>query len=231
MKQILVLLALSAVLVCSCSSGEEESKQEWPAFTLDKTEVEIYAHETAGIIPSEAFTAWSENEKVATVDTDGTIHGMSEGETDVVFKANASGKETRCQAKVSWRYHYYVEPVMILGASNEEIRAKETHKLVDESTLANGRLLFLTYDYDNQAIPILVTYEFNFYDELMTIKLKFKDGTDHFDEIKQQLDERYGDTEDILSNKHAGYRTYYLREQHTAIIHTPWEFVYLSLYA
>lgn len=227
MKQILVLLALPAMLMCSCSSGEDgtESGQEWPAFTLDKTEVEIYAHETAGVIPSEAFTAWSENEKVATVDVDGTIHGISEGETDIVFKANASEKETRCQAKVSWRYHYYEEPLLAWDSSQEEIRANETHTLISENTEGERMLI---YDYGNQSMPMRVSYMFNRYGGLNMIKLTPKEDNDFFDEIKQQLDERYGDTEEQLSGHYSDYRTYHPGS--TYIVHTPWEFVYMLLY-
>lgn len=237
MKQILVLLALPAMLVCSCSSGEDgtELKQEWPAFTLDKTEVKIYAHETAGIIPSEAFTAWSENEKVATVDADGIIHGISEGETDIVFKANASGKETRCQAKVSWRYHYYEEPLLAWDSSQEEIRANETHTLISEETEGNGHLYYLTYDYGNQLIPMNVSYRFDVYTsvygartELKMVSFSLKEETGHFEKIKLQLDERYGNTEEQLPGHYSDYRTYHPGS--TYIVHTPWEFVYMLLY-
>ena len=220
------------MLVCSCSSGEDgtESEQEWPAFTLDKTEVEIYAHETAGIIPSEAFTAWSENEKVATVDTDGTIHGISEGVADIVFKANASGKETRCLVKVSWRYHYYEEPILIFDSNPDEIKSLETHELISEKTGGNGQLFYLTYNYNRQSIPMLVTYEFNAWYEMKTVSFKWDEAADTFDEIKAQLDERYGDTEDRLPRYSWPYRTYYIAERYTFIVHTPLDFHYELLY-
>ena len=194
MKQILVLLALSAMLVCSCSSGDDntEPKQEWPAFTLDKTEVEIYAHETADIIPSEAFTAWSENKKVATVDADGTIHGLSEGETDIVFKANASGKETRCLAKVFWRYHYFEEPFCEYEATLEMVKLRETHRIIREDITSYRHTI--TYDYSDQEIPMTATYYFSPSGKEMRIRganLTWEKELSPFDKIRQQLEERY----------------------------------------
>lgn len=225
-----------ALMVCMMLAGCAKSdgdnlEDEWPAFTINKDEIEIYAHETEKITPSEAFTARSEDEKVATVDAGGTVHGLSEGETDIVFKANASGKESRCRAKVSWRYHYYEEPLLDFGATPDEIKAKETHELISEES--NTRFIYMTYNYSLQPIPMLVTYKFGVgfgWTEMERITFTWDEATDPFDEIKEQLDERYGDTEEKKPNYTRPYRTYYISEYYTFIVHTPWEFVYMLLY-
>lgn len=196
MKQVLFMAMLAAGLMlagCSKEEVEENNSMEEKSmeFTIDTLSISLLANEDYKITPSGGFVAKSTDENVATVSSDGVIHGVSAGEADIIFTSveNSALSQT-CKVSVDWRYKYYDEPVIAFGATKEEIKARETHSPSFEDDNP------IIYDNTDTEIEMETRYYFGDGGELSMIhvivwsQIRYKD---YPDKIATQLAERYGD--------------------------------------
>lgn len=194
MKQVLLMAVLAAgMLLVGCSKEEGNSMQ----FTINESSISLLAHDDYKITPSGAFTARSSNEDVATVSSDGIIHGVSAGDADIIFTSveNPNLAQT-CKVNVDWRYKYFEDPVIAFGATKEEIKAMETHEVTYIDDCHTG------YTNTKMEIEMLVAYHFDNDGKLNVIRVSVDSQIRHQDfpdKIIKQLTERYG--EPIITEK------------------------------
>lgn len=201
MRQVLFMAVLAAgMLLVGCSKDEDNSME----FTISESSISLLAHDDYKIIPSGAFTARSTNEDVATVSSDGIIHGVSAGDADIIFTSVENPALTQtCKVNVDWRYKYFDEPILDFTMSLQEVKERETHPWVSENPwdaayegFPEATNPFLVrFFYTNQEIPMWACYTFLDKDKkgVGTISLEMI-KPDHSDLLKadQQLEERYG---------------------------------------
>ena len=196
--RILVTIALVAgMMLAGCSKDEENMEQ----FTIDTEQISILAGDDYKVIPSGEFTARSTDEDVATVSTEGMVHGVSAGEADVVFTSAGNAQSRTCKVSVDWRYKYFDEPILDFSMNLEQLKARETHQIWGENwwdtTIegANDPWL-IRYKYDTQELSILACYAFldKTKNVLNSVTLEFDRAQGIGDKIRAQMTERYGES-------------------------------------
>lgn len=138
MKKMFLLLMALPFVFCSCSSNGSSS------FSINKSEVNLSATDTAILTASDDATWSSDNVFVASVDENGKVTANHVGEANI--SATAGSANAQCKVHVLPKYSTYEEPILNFTANMTTIKAKEKRTLSEESATS------LTYKGENKAV-------------------------------------------------------------------------------
>lgn len=211
LSSVLTTAFLMAVMMTVTGCEKEEG------FTIMVQDIELTVGESQKVEVSGSFTARSTDERVATVTANGTITAVSEGEADVVFTSTENdAQQQTCHVTANWRYHYFEEPILDFSLTLEQVKERETHKIIRENLWDGPQDApdpwFVGYLYPNEDGKFSTYYAWTDKEKgiIDCINMYWDDNNISRDKIRQQLTERYGEPQ-VDTN---GLTRVYLSEQY-----------------
>ena len=140
----------TAFIFTSCGSDENENGKE--KFSISETKLTLHYEETEQLSATATAQWSSENDFVATVNSNGLVEGGHVGKTNIM--ATSAEGSAKCEVEIVPVYSTYKEPYLEFGASKSTVKSKETRELNKEKTTS------LTYEGENSFVE-LVMYSFD----------------------------------------------------------------------
>lgn len=172
MKRLLIMLAAMLPLFAFVGCSDDDETKGDDKLSLNKSEVKLYVGDTESLEANKNVDWSTDNEFVASVNSDGLVEGIHVGKA--IIEAKSETESAKCEIEVEPQYNTYVEPVLDFGSSADEIKSKENRNLLseDENGIvfdgSNDAELMVVYTMDNNRMTSAgVAIDFSYTAELV----------------------------------------------------------------